>query len=75
VRKKHRCAVPILEGHKDYEFREGDLLYYDSYAGKNWAPGREVVFLKGVPVWCMAYQGSIMRSLMMLFFRSEHFFF
>ena len=58
VRKQHHCDVPILEGHKDYEFRDGDLLYHDSYAGSSWAPGREVVFLQGNPIWSMAYQGQ-----------------
>ena len=58
VRKQHRCEIPILDGHKDYEFTEGDFSYKDSYAGSFWAPGREVVFFKGNPVWCMAYQGQ-----------------
>lgn len=58
VRKQHKCEVPILRGHKDYEFREGDLLYHDSYAGSSWAPGREVVFFQENPIWCMSYQGQ-----------------
>jgi len=58
IKSKHRCEVPILEGHKDYDFSEGDFSYHDSYAGSSWAPGREVVFFQGNPVWCMAYQGQ-----------------
>ena len=58
VRKQHRCDTPILPGHKDYAFEEGDLSYHDSYAGSSWAPGREVVFHKGNPIWCMSYQGK-----------------
>lgn len=58
IRKQHRCEIPILDGHKDYKFTEGDFSYYDSYAGKNWAPGREVVFFKSNPIWCMSYQGQ-----------------
>ena len=58
IRKKYRRATPILVGHKDYRFTDGDWSYHDSYAGIAWAPGREVVFLKDNPVWCMAYQGQ-----------------
>ena len=51
-------STPILQGHKDYEFVEGDFRYHDSYAGNLWAPGREVVFFQKIPIWCMAYQGQ-----------------
>lgn len=58
VRKQHKCATPILPGHKDYHFVDGDWAYHDSYAGSQWAPGREVVFYQDQPVWCMSYQGQ-----------------
>jgi hypothetical protein len=58
VRKRYLCETPVLRGHTDHEYSEGDLRYHDSYAGSTWAPGREVVFYKGSPVWCMAYQGQ-----------------
>ena len=58
IKSRHRCETPILEGHKDYEFVEGDWGYHDSYAGTSWAPGHEVVFFKGEPVWSMSYQGQ-----------------
>ncbi|MFW5747154.1 MAG: DUF5680 domain-containing protein [Nanoarchaeota archaeon] len=58
IREQHRCKIPILEGHKDFEFVDGDLKYHDSYAGSTWAPGKEVVFFRGKPIWCMAYQGQ-----------------
>jgi len=54
---KYRCKTPILTGHKDYDFVDGDWRYHDSYAGNWWAPGREVIFFKEKPVWCMSYQG------------------
>jgi len=57
IKQKNKCKTPILIGHKDYHFKEGKWEYHDSYAGKDWAPGREVVFLNGEPVWCMSYQG------------------
>jgi hypothetical protein len=63
VKKKYRCENPILPGHKDYDFVYGDWRYHDSYAGTKWAPGREVVFYKGEPVWCMSYQGQTVPGL------------
>jgi len=57
IKGKFKCK-PILPKHKDYHFTKGDWTYHDSYAGKVWAPGREVVFFKKVPVWCMSYQGK-----------------
>lgn len=57
IQKQHSCATPILPGHFDYEFVDGDYSYHDSYAGITWAPGREVIFYQGSPVWAMAYQG------------------
>ena len=59
VRKNYRCTKPILPGHKDYDFVDGDWRYHDSYAGSAWAPGREVVFYQGKPVWAMSYQGKV----------------
>ncbi len=63
VKKKYRCKNPILTGHKDYDFVSGDWRYHDSYTGSEWAPGREVVFFKGKPVWCMSYQGQTVPGL------------
>jgi len=73
VRRLHRCEQPILAGHKDYDFKEGDWEYHDSYAGQDWAPGREVVFLKGKPVWAMAYQGKHNESYPSEFFQNQAF--
>jgi len=73
VRKQHKCEVPIQAGHTDYEFVEGDLRYRDSYAGIKWAPGSEVVFLKEIPIWCMAYQGQHNSKFDDVFFQEEAF--
>jgi len=62
VKKRYRCN-PVLEGHKDHHFIDGDWAYHDSYAGWSWPPGREVVFFKGKPVWCMSYQGKASEGL------------
>ena len=58
IRLKHKCETPILPGHKDYCYTEGDFKYYDSYTGETWAPGKEEVSFKEVPIWCMSYQGQ-----------------
>lgn len=63
VKSKCKCKTPILPGHKDYHFRDRDWEYHDSYAGSFWAPGGEVVFLKGNPIWRMSYQGQTIEGL------------
>jgi hypothetical protein len=63
IKLKYKCAIPILPKHVDYDFLDGDWRYHDSYAGNSWAPGREVVFLKNEPVWCMSYQGQTIPNL------------
>ena len=73
VRKQHKCATPILPGHKDYHFVDGVWAYHDSYAGNDWAPGREVVFLNDNPVWAMSYQGKPAMDLGDQFFQERAF--
>ena len=63
IKEKNKCETPILEKHVDYDFIEGDWRYHDSYAGSSWAPGREVVFFKNQPIWCMSYQGQTIDGL------------
>jgi hypothetical protein len=63
IKSKYKCKIPILPEHKDYDFVDGDWRYHDSYAGSSWAPGREVVFFKDEPVWCMSYQGQTLGDL------------
>lgn len=63
IKSKYKCKTPILEGHRDYDLVEGDWRYHDSFAGIHWAPGREVIFFKGQPVWCMSYQGQTLEGL------------
>ena len=63
IKAKYKCSIPILPEHKDYDFSEGDWRYHDSYTGNYWAPGREIVFFKGEPVWCMSYQGQTIGDL------------
>ncbi len=63
VKLRNKCKTPILDGHIDYDFSEGDWRYHDSYCGVQWAPGREVVFLQGKPLWSMSYQGQTIDGL------------
>ena len=48
-----------LPEHIDYQFTKGEWSYRDSYTGYYWPPGKEVVFYKNRPCWCMSYQGMM----------------
>ncbi len=63
VKARYKCEISILPEHKDYDFVEGDWRYHDSFAGSSWAPGREVVFFLGYPIWSMSYQGQTIDDL------------
>jgi len=63
IKSKYKCKTPILIKHKDYDLADGDWRYHDSYAGSEWAPGREVVFFQDLPIWCMSYQGQTIENL------------
>ena len=56
--KEEFSVKSFLPRHKEYDFSEGDWGYHDSFAGHVWPPGKEIVFFKGEPVWCMSYQGK-----------------
>ena len=52
---------PQRPGFKEFPpYIEGDFEYVDSYAGKYYAPGQEVIRFKGIPVWNMAYNGGML---------------
>jgi len=63
IKNKYKCKIPIQPGHKDYDFIDGIWRYHDSYAGRIWAPGKEVVFFNEKPVWTMSYQGKVKEEL------------
>jgi len=53
-------AVPAQRpGFLELEYKEEDWLFHDSYAGHYFAPGQEVVYFQGKPVWAMAYAGGM----------------
>jgi len=51
---------PERPGFKEIEFLEGDYSYRDSYSGFFFAPGQEVVRVKGKPIWAMAFSGGML---------------
>ena len=73
IRSKHKMETPFLPGHKCYYYTNGEREYYDGYAGSKWAPGREVVLLRGRPEWAMSYQGQHNESYPDGFFENEVF--
>lgn len=52
-------VTPERPGFKELEYSEGSYNYRDSYTGFFSAPGQEIVRLKGVPIWSMAYSGGM----------------
>lgn len=50
-------------GFTDLEYQSSDWLMYDSYTGSYFAPGQEVVYFKGKPIWAMAYAGGMKFAL------------
>ncbi len=54
---------PLIPGSRQFEFREGDLLYRDIYFGEAHFAGQEVVYLGGTPIWSMCYSGGWTRPL------------
>jgi hypothetical protein len=73
IKKQHKLETPFLPGHKCYYFKDGEWEYYDGYAGGGWAPGREVVLLRGNPIWAMSYQGKHNENYPENFFQDEVF--
>ena len=59
LRNLYRNKTPMLQGFVEYRFVDGDWKYHDVYAGRRWPPGKEIIFYKNMPVWCMSYQGKV----------------
>ncbi|MDH4329956.1 MAG: DUF5680 domain-containing protein [Candidatus Moranbacteria bacterium] len=57
-----RCKKVKMLGHTEYSFSKDDWLYYDSYSGHIFPPGKEIVFYKNKPFWTMAYQGQFIEN-------------
>ena len=50
---------PSRPGSHDLVYREGDLMYYDTYLGGNRFAGEEALWIEGVPYWSMNYAGRV----------------
>lgn len=46
-------------GSQDYEYREGEFLYHDTFFGSRDFIGEEIVYKKEKPIWGMNYNGFI----------------
>jgi len=53
-------SQPSRPNSKDLHYKEGDLLYIDTYVGSSDFMGEEVVFNKGIPIWGMNYYGKML---------------
>jgi hypothetical protein len=46
-------------GSHDLVYREGDLMYYDTYLGGELFAGEEALWISDVPYWSMNYIGRV----------------
>ncbi len=44
----------------DYQYEEGEYLYYDTYLGGEKFSGEEAIWLRNEPVWTMNYIGRVL---------------
>lgn len=44
----------------DYQYREGEMLYYETYLGSEQFAGQEAVWVAEQPLWSMNYQGRVL---------------
>ena len=49
-------------GSHDLVYREGDLMYYDTYLGGEKFAGEEALWIADVPYWSMNYVGRVTGS-------------
>lgn len=53
-------TAPLLQGSRQLEHREGDLLYREIYFGTAFIVGQETVYEGTKPVWAMSYAGGML---------------
>lgn len=46
-------------GSHDLHYREGDMMYIDSYLGGSRFAGEEALWVRNIPVWSMNYAGRV----------------
>ena len=52
-------TAPSRPGSHDLVYREGELMYYDTYLGGERFAGEEALWIAGVPYWSMNYAGRV----------------
>ena len=52
-------TAPSRPGSHDLAYREGEMLYIDTYLGGERFAGEEALWVSGVPVWSMNYVGRV----------------
>lgn len=52
-------TTPSRIGSHDLVYREGDLLYYDTYLGGERFAGEEALWISDTPYWSMNYAGRV----------------
>ncbi len=52
-------TAPSREKSHDLTYREGDLMYYDTYLGSGKFAGEEALWREGRPSWSMNYIGRV----------------
>ena len=55
-------TTPSRPGSHDLMYREGELLYYDTYLGGDRFAGEEALWISGRPYWSMNYAGRVTGS-------------
>ncbi|TSD03354.1 MAG: hypothetical protein Athens071416_35 [Parcubacteria group bacterium Athens0714_16] len=57
--EKAKRITSQKSGSKDYEYKEGEFLYHDTYFGSHDFIGEEIIYENGKPIWGMNYNGYI----------------
>lgn len=53
-------TTPSRTASHDLVYREGDMMYYDTYLGGECFAGEEALWKAGVPFWSMNYIGRVL---------------
>ncbi|MCR4639179.1 DUF5680 domain-containing protein [Ruminococcus sp.] len=52
-------TMPSRPQSHDLEYREGELMYLDTFLGGERFAGEEALWIRGVPCWSMNYAGRV----------------
>lgn len=57
--QQHQLFPPLNDGHIEFLYEQGPWKYHDSYVGEQNAPGKEIIYYNGDPIWTMSYQSKL----------------